>query len=375
MQEAIDAYFDSAMTRVEVLPILGGVNNCTKRLRVQQVPSAASSSSSDNEGEFIIRVYVNGNDTQRVQWEHDILAALRRHMKDHTTITFRTPEAILSRNGRFFEVLSTGTCCCVFKCIPGTLAKTTSPREVGRAMGQLSSILAAISPQFDPKSCKTPPYYDLWNVHHSIRTREAFDGILLKHTSEWFRAPLCDPELWQLLLTRLYSTADSTASLLSGGESRTLLRAHLIHGDLHYDNVLVSSTPPAAASTDVGVDAVTGLLDFEFVAFDWRAMELAIGLSKYLADSDPMPNCALMVNGYFEGLGSDALSEGEVRLIPQLIALRVLSNVVYFVGRAAAGEDGISSLTDRVSSYLKRLQWLETHADELTDVMLRSMKK
>ena len=44
--------------------------------------------------------------------------------------------------------------------------------------------------------------------------------------------------------------------------------AQLIHGDLHYDNVLVEN------------GKVTGLLDFEFCAHDWRAMELAVCLSK-----------------------------------------------------------------------------------------------
>jgi hypothetical protein len=44
--------------------------------------------------------------------------------------------------------------------------------------------------------------------------------------------------------------------------------AQLIHGDLHYDNVMVVD------------DAVSGLLDFEFCAYDWRAMELAVALSK-----------------------------------------------------------------------------------------------
>ncbi len=43
----------------------------------------------------------------------------------------------------------------------------------------------------------------------------------------------------------------------------------LIHGDLHYDNILCKE------------GAVAGILDFEFVALDWRVMELAICLSKY----------------------------------------------------------------------------------------------
>ena len=48
----------------------------------------------------------------------------------------------------------------------------------------------------------------------------------------------------------------------------------MIHGDMHYDNVLVYE------------EKVSGLLDFEFCAWDFRAMELAICLSKYASESD-----------------------------------------------------------------------------------------
>lgn len=43
---------------------------------------------------------------------------------------------------------------------------------------------------------------------------------------------------------------------------------------MHYDNVLVYE------------GKVSGLLDFEFCAWDFRAMELAICLSKYASESD-----------------------------------------------------------------------------------------
>ena len=60
---------------------------------------------------------------------------------------------------------------------------------------------------------------------------------------------------------------------------KTTLPTQLIHGDLHYDNVLVSSQENGK---------VTGLLDFEFAAFDWRALEIAISLSKYAGEPDAM---------------------------------------------------------------------------------------
>lgn len=66
--------------------------------------------------------------------------------------------------------LSSGTECCMFHIIPGTLAKTTSPQEVGRAAGQLCSAMADV--KLDIPSA-TPPYYELYKVHHAV-TRDLF---------------------------------------------------------------------------------------------------------------------------------------------------------------------------------------------------------
>jgi aminoglycoside phosphotransferase (APT) family kinase protein len=61
------------------------------------------------------------------------------------------------------------------------------------------------------------------------------------------------------------------------------LPVQLIHGDLHYDNVLVCES------------GVSGVLDFEFCAHDWRAMELAICLSKYIASHKSRIMLSLLV--------------------------------------------------------------------------------
>ena len=91
-----------------------------------------------------------------------------------------------------------------------------------------------------------------------------------------------------------------------------------IHGDLHYDNILVDDT------------GVTGLLDFEFSSYDWRAMELAICLSKYCSEDDPYPYFEKFVDGFAV---TGELTSMEIESICTLIRLRILSNVVYFVGR------------------------------------------
>ena len=133
-------------------------------------------------------------------------------------------------------------------------------------------------------------------------------------------------------------------------------------------------------------DQVSGLLDFEFSAYDWRFMEIAVGLSKYVGNINiepifenygPLPppppsragppptgawssrpltprlhslitSSLASVDGYREGGGR--LSPTELELVPDGIILRILSNVVYFAGRAVAGEDSIEALTGRVEA-------------------------
>ena len=134
-----------------------------------------------------------------------------------------------------------------------------------------------------------------------------------------------------------------------------------IHGDLHYDNVLTQD------------EKVSGLLDFEFCARDWRAMELAICLSKYVGEPEPMPYLLEYIAGFAEGGG--VLTEAEIKALPALINLRVLSNVVYFVGRALAGEDDIKSLTTRAEAYAARVRWVNANGAllqrTLTDAVLK----
>jgi Ser/Thr protein kinase RdoA (MazF antagonist) len=127
---------------------------------------------------------------------------------------------------------------------------------------------------------------------------------------------------------------------------------------------------------------VTALLDFEFSAFDWRAMELAVCLSKVrrcpsiewgrtllkrlveVSVTLPSPSHKLtrlrsLVSlpsqyagekeawDYFDQFITGftdygRLTDREIEAVPDLINLRILSNVIYFVGRAIAKEDDIS---------------------------------
>jgi Ser/Thr protein kinase RdoA (MazF antagonist) len=193
-----------------------------------------------------------------------------------------------------------------------------------------------------PSVCPTFPYHDIYKVHRAV-TRELFFEKLKSSSFDQ----------WRVFADEVEKDLRQVESSI--GTYQAILPWSFIHGDLHYDNILVD---------EVGV---TGLLDFEFSALDWRAMELAICLSKYCSETEPMGYFEQFVDGFAV---HGELSKAEIEAVPILIRLRILSNVVYFVGRALAGEDRISTLTSRIETYCKRLRWLKTNEAEIVGLIM-----
>jgi Ser/Thr protein kinase RdoA (MazF antagonist) len=108
-------------------------------------------------------------------------------------------------------------------------------------------------------------------------------------------------------------------------------------------------------------------ITFRFISF-W---DVAVALSKYVSESDPLPFIAAFARGY--GQRDQRLTEAELDALPDLVTLRILSNVVYFTGRALAGEDGIESLTSRAAAYARRVRWLQSHADDFRATLRQVM--
>lgn len=280
------------------------------------------------EGEkYILRIYNNGKNSARVKFEHEVLRQL-----GNQKLSFQIPSTLPSLEEKKAHVLlSNGAEACIFHIIPGSLPKTTSPRDIGRATGELNSALGKV--RLDSFDGCAPPYYDLYKVHHAI-TRDIF-----------YKEVESNPAFGACRESMDFLVAEirKLEARLEQFQAKNLPK-QLIHGDLHFDNVLC-----------VG-DKVSGLLDFEFCAFDWRAMELAICLSKYAGEKSPLPLFEAFVDGYVE---KGRLQPAEAEMVADLINLRILSNVVYFVGRAVAGEDTIESLTSRAASYASRVRWVD----------------
>ena len=337
--EAVRAFFPEA-SKVKLTPTSGGVNNVVQFLEM-----------SDG-SKKVLRIYNNGMNTPRVAFEHEILRQLLA--KFESKMSFKIPKFMptLKDPSKTFVTLSSGAAACVVDVIEGGLPKLTCVRDIGRASGELNSMICGL--QLDSSfQSPTPPYFELFKVHHAV-TRDSFYREMSGKSFDTVRS-FSDTMVKEI--EEMESKIESLKQLK--------LPFGLIHGDLHYDNVLVKD------------GKVTGLLDFEFASYDWRAMELAICLSKYAGEKDAQGNSVAMpyFESFIDGFAEKGeLTDPEIEAVPDLINLRILSNVVYFVGRALCGEDDISSLTTRIGNYVGRVHWIKENGQKIRDSIRSKMR-
>merc|ERR1719387_539561 len=190
------------------------------------------------------------------------------------------------------------------------------------------------------------PHYDLWEVHPAV-TKENFKETMESDAFDGDLRPYADEMLAEALELSTKCATDYNSFPMQ-----------LIHSDMHYDNdnVLVNM------KKGKNFGKVSAIMDFEYAAYDWRAMELAIGLSKYVGEEKSLDYVKEFISGYSK---TASLEKREAEALPDLINLRVLSNVVYFVGRAISKEDDISTLKNKLEDYMKRVRWVKANADQI----------
>jgi Ser/Thr protein kinase RdoA (MazF antagonist) len=304
--EAIAHFFPSADGFV-FARCSGGVNNKTY---YATPPGAAAPA-------YCVRIYNNGRNRARVAYEHAVIAALQPLA---ATLSFAVPRFLPAAGGGTFATLASGGHACCAALIPGGPAGADAARAIGRATAELVLALApvAISPEVPPAN---PLYRNFYDAHHSI-TREAFMACA---RGDALFAPV------RAAMDFLVAEIEATEALIARiAALEPALPTQLINADLHTDNVLV------------GGGVVTGVLDFEFSCVDWRTMELVVGVSKYCGAADPKPLLEEYIAGYCAGGGR--FTAAEIELVPELIILRILNNVVFFVGRYLAKEDSIEPI-------------------------------
>ncbi len=312
----------------------GGVNN-----RVYWVRQGEQS--------FVLRVYNNGGNAARVRYEHTVLELLR-----DASFFFAIPRLIRSRSSgaTFVPVLSStvepGTEACMFEAILGTLANVKSlaaAQSAGEAIGQLVQRMADIGPNDLPSHCPNPCFRDVYAACPGrVLQPEEVERIV---KGPEFEAVRQDADYLLSELSRVVAVA----------AKQSALPEQQIHADAHLDNLLAVE------------DRVTAVLDFEFSARDWRVMEACVGLTKYVATSDiDIPaSIAAFLRGY--GASGAALTAEEARFVPDGMVLRILSNVVFFAGRATATppQDNIQTLVNKIVPYAKRCRWIEANRESV----------
>ena len=123
---------------------------------------------------YVLRIYNNGRDSLRVDFEDRVLSAIIANGGD---LSFKVPTAIPSAiDGKKHVLLSNGAEAILFKFIPGELPKKRWVREIGRASGELVAAMGKIS--VDMKS-PNPRFCELFKAHHAT-TRENFFEELKK---------------------------------------------------------------------------------------------------------------------------------------------------------------------------------------------------
>lgn len=325
---------------------------------------------------YVLRLYNNGRSKTRVIAEHCILEALAQCPAARTFATPRLkqicrephlPGASDDGLSTYIE-LSDGSYACFFDLLPGVYVggKSNFMHSMGKVTSELMAVLQNLYDECDTNDISREdgsandsenaitataaaltrytyehgpaPYFDLWRVHSAI-TRDSFFDFC--ETSTQLKPYSTEMKMVLSGITELEQ------QILKWKQEYDFPRS-FVHGDLVTDNFLC----------DEQQEMVTAVLDFEFVGVDWRIMELATCISKFPEEEHPMSNLKLFIGG-FRQANLVALDKLEVEALPLMIKVRVLSNVIYFVGRAISGEAALTQLTERIEGYCRRLIWLD----------------
>ncbi|GBF75891.1 hypothetical protein PA598K_04325 [Paenibacillus sp. 598K] len=291
------------------------------------------------ENRYVLRIYDNHKDRDKVLLEHAVLAALG----EDALPGLRVPCPVRNREGGTVTIGPLDKLAALYRYIPGERAVSSRPAHVaglGRATGRLARALERIELPLQPIY---PPYYRLEDDY------QAFDAARLRSLAErdGTLRPLL-PELEQLQRER---------HLLSQRQPELeRLPIQWIHGDLVFNNTLA-----------VG-DEVIAILDFEYCTRDLRAMELAVVLAEFVGpDSErSLQQIGCFVDGYRQEV---LLLQGEQAMLPSLIKLRMLDVWLHFAHRYEERLDGPEVWRGQILRASEVCDWVNRHEVRLLELL------
>ncbi|HWI60920.1 MAG TPA: phosphotransferase [Symbiobacteriaceae bacterium] len=282
---------------------------------------------------YILRVYQNTADRQRILYEHRLLSQLEAQ-----GLPFAVPAPVPAVAGDTLVPVDGGVAA-LFRWIDGEAPERRSlydARLCGAALGVLDRALAAV----DPGPAVTAPYTDLRRTHPLVPAPEAVPGLIPGLRAEERRS-----------LGALISTVESVASVVA-----TLPR-QVIHADYCRPNVLLAS------------GRVTGILDFEFATCDARLCDYAVGLHQFAfmtwGTGEEWPLLEAFSGGYRSAL---ALSPAELQALPSALLLVRVGSLLHWTGRMLQGLAGPERLLELAQNLLALERWLAIHGARLLEI-------
>ncbi|TXK75922.1 phosphotransferase [Paenibacillus sp. N3.4] len=305
----------------------GGMNNTTRFVAVEGTT-------------YVMRLYETHRDLDKIIFEHHILLALAKY-----PLPYRLPIPIQLPSGETVVRLDDeqGKLAALFSYTEGynpTWEHLFQLKPFGKAVGQLSKALSTIHVAPNPVY---PPYYEIEHIHPRC-SPEAIREFCLR-PSEAF---LFQREMLTYIYGRFAAFYEAIPTLRK-------LPHQLVHGDINGSNMLVDAEGQIAA-----------VLDFEFVTWDLRVMELAVCLSDLIDPTLPEEVLRLKCSAFYEGYrASVCLEETEYPYLPLLIELRRLDVFVHFLGRYFDGVDAQGVLVDIIHNTYDKTRWLQSYGVKL----------
>jgi Ser/Thr protein kinase RdoA (MazF antagonist) len=212
------SHFLPDLENVILTPTVGGVNNYCDHVLLYDKPNG------NIIDRFVLRIYNNGLDRPRVDFEHSVLDKLLDLSKS-SPLSFKIPTPVVSikDNKSVHVILSNGYEATLFEYIPGVLPKKNFAKDIGRASGELVTALSKID--IDTTS-PNPRFCDLYKAHHAT-TRDIFFAEIAKPV---FDVSPSTRQYIDLLAQEVLAIEQIILKL----NNSNVLPLQLIHADLHY---------------------------------------------------------------------------------------------------------------------------------------------
>ncbi len=310
-----------------VRPVVSGGNNLS-------YPVAAP------DGHYVLRIYQNTADPERVRYEHALLTRLER-----IGLSFSVPAPIPTRAGAtLLPVAADGEqlLAALFPLIPGqhpydaTLARW---RVCGAALAELDRALGGVT---IPAPRGMPlPFGQLSEIHAAVPAPLEIAGLLPLEREERAQA------------ARIVGDLMATAPALYSSLPR-----QIVHRDFDASNILMEG------------GRVTGVLDFEFAGPDLRALDLARSLSQFTVSPWSSPEGWSWVTAFVTGYRERAaLMPGEIDALPDMMRLCRAMSLVHREGRRRQGLAAEADVLARARALLMQEEWLGDRQEDLLQLL------